>query len=172
MTFAYDFTEDDLLSWYRYYYASSPFPRRKRNRYIAAWAGIFFGFAIVAVCYFQSLPSTIIAIALAVMLSVLTRYVYDDQIDHHLKNYSSQSNDNFGPHQLILSNYGLQEITPATDTRIKWQSVGDVIAQDNHIFIRLTTGYAAVISDKSYSGPVAFAELPQILIDFKKKYAV
>src|SRR5262245_4471800 len=114
MEFRYNLDRSDVLSWFRYHHKHSPFARRKRTHYIAAWSGIWIGLAIAASCYFQTPLSLVAAIVMAVILSVLARYAYDHQVDRHLQEYvaDSQSNDALGEHRLLLSDDCLEEITP------------------------------------------------------------
>jgi hypothetical protein len=76
----------------------------------------------------------------------------------------------FGPHELILSESGLREITPATDSFVKWSGITAVVRDGEHIFVRLVNGQAAVICRQSYSGPVTFDEIPKVIDDFRTKY--
>jgi len=165
MTINYSFDESDLLSWYRYYYRSAAYASHRRTRYIASWTGIYFGVAIVASLCFQTWPTTAAAVMIATVLSATTRFSYDRQMESALKEQAaaSRSNNNYGPHQLTITDDYLQEVTPVTDTRIKWRGITTVAVDDGHIFVVVMDRSALVVSNKSYAGSVPFADLPSVI---------
>jgi hypothetical protein len=76
----------------------------------------------------------------------------------------------YGHIRLTLSDEGLREVTPATESIAKWSSVTGVIHDADRIIVRLATGQAAVINGRSYSGPVPFQELPRLISEFRKQF--
>jgi hypothetical protein len=173
MTLSYNFRQDDLLRWYRHYHQSSSSGRRQRSRYITTWSVVYLASAVVASLRFQTWPAGVVALAVAAALSFVTARWYDAQIEKELAGYAAdpQLTGSFGAHQLILSDAGLREITPATDLLAKWQSVTDVVSEPEHIYVRLASGHAAVISRQSYSGPVAFDDIPRVVHEFRQKHS-
>ena len=71
-----------------------------------------------------------------------------------------------------LSDEGLREVTPAIESLAKWQSVTDVVVDNGHIYVRLASGQAAVINRLSYSGAIAFEQIPQVIHEYRQKHAV
>ena len=176
MTLNYDFCRDDLLHWYRYSQYSSPSWRSQRSRFVASWCGLFFGLAgLASIPAFnsESWPPVILAFVLAAGFGFGTPKWYDQRIENALQALAAdpQLEGGFGPIQLVLSNEGLREVTPATDSLVRWTSVIQVVADADHVYVRLVTGQAAVISRQSYSGPIAFEEIPGVIEEFRQRHS-
>jgi hypothetical protein len=172
--FKFEFLEADLLSWFRCYYRLSPAVRRQRTRYIASWTGIYFGIACIASLYFLTPEAILGSILGAGALSWCAKYSYDFQIDRSAKENAADAalNSGFGPHEIILSETGLREIMPGIDTLVGWQSINDVVVDGNCIYIRLTSGLAAVVCNRNYSGSARFEEIPTVVDEFRQKYGL
>jgi len=129
--------------------------------------------AAVISLYFKTWPIGVGAFAFATIVSLFGGYAYDRQIEYTIARQVAdpQLAGSFGAHHLTLSEAGLREVTPATDSLVRWDSVTDVVTEADHIFVRLVTGQAAIISRQSYAGPVAFDDIPRVIDEFKTKYA-
>jgi len=171
MTFKYNFGKDDLLAWFRHSIKSSPAARHRRFRYIITWSSIYFSLALIASAYFQIWLAIVFCLGLAGLLSYFTWLAYDKQIEQALERHADDRplRGCFGDVQLILTEAGLREITPTTDSLVKWHAVTDVVVEGEHTFIRLATGQAAVINRKSYSGPVDYERIAEVVQEFKTK---
>src|SRR5207249_11594568 len=130
--------------------------------------------AAYAACYYQSWGGTLAAFAFAALLSLLTSVTFDRHVEWQLRRSASdpQVRGSFGEHRLILSDDGLREVTPAIESLAKWQSVTDVVVDNGHIYVRLASGQAAVINRLSYSGAIAFEQIPQVIHEYRRKHAV
>jgi hypothetical protein len=64
----------------------------------------------------------------------------------------------------------MREVTQAADATIKWPGVIDAVRDGDYVFVRLTTGQAAVIARRSYSGPVPFDDIPRVISEFKQQH--
>jgi hypothetical protein len=172
MTLSYDFTEEDLSRWYQYSFRASPRSRIARKQHVVIWFAVYVCLASAAVLVFQTYPAAFIGYGLAAVFTFTTWRGYDQRIDIALKAQAAdpQVKGSFGQVQLTLSAAEMREVTPATDSTVKWQSVMDVVRDGDYVFVRLATGQAAVIPRRSYSGPVAFDEIPQAIIDFRQKH--
>jgi hypothetical protein len=173
MTFTYHFGENDLLCWWRHYYKSSPSSKAARTRYIVASSASFLLAATLIGYYWHSWVAAFVSFAFAGVFCLFIPVAYDRHVDYQLRRSVSdpQVRGGFGEHRLTLADDGLREVTPATESLAKWPSVTDVIIDRDHIYIRLASGQAAVISRHSYSGPVAFEQIPQVIHEQKQKHA-
>jgi hypothetical protein len=172
MTLSYDFTEEDLSRWYQHSFRASPRLRIARKQHVVIWFGVYVCLASAAVLVFQTYTAGFIGYGLAAVFTFITWRGYDQRIGAALKAAAAdpQVKGSFGQVQLTLSAAGMREVTPATDSTVKWQSVMDAVRDGDYVFVRLATGQAAVIPRRSYSGPVAFNEIPQAITDFKQKH--
>lgn len=170
MTLTYKVEEKDLLSWYRYSVKKSPLWVAARKRYIAFWGAVFIGLASAAVLAFQTYPAAVVGYGLAAVLTFSTWKAYDVRTDNALKAFAWDPlvKGSFGPAELTISELGLREVTPAADASLKWQSVIDAVRDGDYVFVRLSTGQAAVISRRSFAGPVPFEDIPKVITDFKQ----
>ncbi|MBC7815721.1 MAG: YcxB family protein [Planctomycetaceae bacterium] len=176
MTLTYEFGREDLLHWYRHFHRSSPGVRSQRSRFIVSWSLSFFGLAIlvsVPALASESWPFVIPALMLATGFSIATPKWFDLRIEQALQALVADPRleGSFGPVQLVLTDEGMREIMPATNSLVQWASITEVIADADYIFVRLTTGQAAVISRQSYSGPVLFDEIPKVIDEFRQRHA-
>src|SRR5690349_3765205 len=114
MTLAYGFDQDDLWHWYRYYQKCSPAVRRQRTRTIVSSIVIYVGVAVLGCFALQNWEVAIAACAIALVLCFFTPLIYDQRVNEILKRQASdpQLTGAFGPHQLVVSELGLREITP------------------------------------------------------------
>lgn len=118
--------------------------------------------------------SWIVAIAgtaILIFMAFLTPGMYERRLTRAL---TAMANDPrfvgaFGRHQLTLTEAGLQETTPVTESFVRWQSVSDVSIQPDHIFVCLANGQAAVVPRESFSGPVSFDEAALVLRRLAKR---
>lgn len=175
MTLTYEFSREDLLHWYRHFHSSSPGVRSQRSRFIVSWSVGFFGLALlisVPALASESWPLVIPALMLASGFSFATPLWFDRRIEQALQALANDPRleGSFGPVKLSITDEGLREVTPATDSLVRWTSITDVIADIDHIYVRLTTGEAAVISRQSYSGPVSFNEIPKVIDEFRQRH--
>ena len=170
MTLSYDFGRDDLLAWYRHYHKSSTTGERARSRYIACWVGALLGGAILLTSIFRSWPAAALAFGLSIALCFAVPRWYDREVESQLKSMADdpQLQGSYGRHQLILTDEGVREITPVTDSLSKWPSITDVVPEGGRIFVRLASGHAAVICRQSYSGPVPFEDLPRVINQYRE----
>jgi hypothetical protein len=165
ITLHYDFGPEDLLSWYRLSIRDSSGGRRQRQRAIARSVILIFAAAAVAVLFFQSWWVAAVAFGLALLMSIMAPWQYDQHLEQTLR---ATVNDprlagGFGPHELTMSETGLHEVTPASESFVKWQFVTEVATDPDHVFIRLSSGQAAVIAREAFSGPIAFDEVESVI---------
>jgi hypothetical protein len=115
----------------------------------------------------------IIAFAVAAIASYRLSPWYERQVDRALKNQIAdpQIQGIFGAYQLTLSDEGVRDVGQTGESFCKWSGVAEVVTHGDYIFIRVVSGVAFVISRRSYSGAVPFEELPQVIEEFRKKYA-
>ncbi len=78
---------------------------------------------------------------LATGFSIATPKWFDLRIEQALQALVTDPRleGSFGPVQLVLTDEGMREIMPVTDSLVQWASVTEVIADADHIFVRLTT---------------------------------
>ena len=172
MTLHYEITEEDLFRWYQYSFNASPTSRTARRRHVLFWLAVYFCLASAAVLAFQTCTAALVGYGLAVIFTFTTRLVYNGRIQDALKAQAAGPlvKGSLGQAELTLSELGIREVTVAADSTLRWQAVVDAVQDGDHIFVRLSTGQAAVISRRSYSGPVAFEHLPELICGFKQKH--
>jgi hypothetical protein len=170
VTIEYDFGPEDLAAWHRYYLKSSPGFRRNHRFQTVLWTVVFVSVATAQFLNYRTWMAAAIAYGLTAFCSILVWLSYDLTIERGIRAFATdpQHQGGFGRVQLTLSEEGLREVTPVTDTLVKWSLVTGVIVDKDRIFIRLSSGQAAVINARSYSGPVPFRELTNLVNDFWK----
>ena len=129
--------------------------------------------AALAAFYYHWWVITLAAFAFAVLVSLLAPVAFDQHVEQQLRRSASDPTvrGSFGEHRLTLSDEGLREVTPAIESLAKWQSVTDVVVDNGHIYVRLASGQAAVINRLSYSGAIAFEQIPQVIHEYRQKHA-
>ncbi len=165
VTLSYEFTRDDAVAWWANRIRASTVARRSRIRQTLQWSAVYLGFATVLVFFFRNATSAIVLYPIAAFLAVLTWTNYTHLVDTHLQEQAAdpKAQGAYGQVTLTLSDQGLREVTPATDSFVKWSSVTSVIRSQDRLFLPLTTGQAAVIPRRSYSGPIPFDNLPEFI---------
>jgi hypothetical protein len=173
VTLSYDVGQDDLKCWHRYYLKGTQKLYGSRSRFITSWSALYLGVAASVSLCMQTWPAAIVSFGIAIVLCSYTGSWHDGQIERHVQRLSGDPRVKgiFGSRQLILSEAGLREISPVVDSWVKWDSVREPVIEDDHILIPLANGSAAVISRKSYSGPIPFEEVPAVIANFKEKHA-
>ena len=173
MTLSYDYKADDLACWLRHHLRSSPSARRGRVLVTFAWFALFATLASCVAYYFGSFVVSLACYSLVVLFTFLAWRSYDRVVERTVRAKAAdpQLQGGYGPIQLTLSEEGLREVTPTTDSLARWSGVSDVIRDSDHIYVRLATGQAAIISRRSYSGPVPFDEIPRAIDELRKRHA-
>ena len=175
MKLNYDFNEEDHFHWYQYSIKASPIARKARRRYVVRWFALYVCVATAIVFCIPTYTAAFIGYGLAIVLTFTALRDYDQRLDAAIKEVAAadpQRNGNLGQHQLTLSDVGMREVTPTTDTTVEWEKVIDALRYGDYVFVLVSTkevAAAAVISRRSYSGPVPFDEIPQAIQDLKQK---
>ena len=136
------------------------------------WSAVYMCLATAAFLAFQTSTAAVAGYGLAAVCAYATWLIYNDRIATALRAHAAdpQLKGCLGQARLTLSDIGMREVTQAADALIKWPGVIDAVQDGDYVFVRLSTGQAAVIARRSYSGPVPFEEIPRIILDFKQKH--
>lgn len=172
MTLSYDIDEEGVFRWQEYSFRTSPAAGIARRRHMVFWSAVYICLATAVFLPFRTPTVALVSYGLAAVCSYATWLVYNDRIAKGLRAHAADPRLKgcLGHAELTLSDVGMREVTQAVDSLVKWSGVIDAVQEGDHIFVRLSTGQAAVIARRSYSGPVPFEEIPRIIRDFKQKH--
>jgi hypothetical protein len=163
MTFGYRFEPEDWVRWCLYSTRRSNGARQRRVVSIIVSCAAYFAGAFFLVDEWHGPWTVAIALTFAIVLCILTPRYIDRRIERSFREQASspQLKGSFGAYRLTVSAAGLLEDGPAVRSEVGWENVSEIAKEDDHVFILLSTGQAAVISRRSYDGPIAFDELPK-----------
>jgi hypothetical protein len=171
MTFTFNPTPESLFVFYKFACPRDPAWKRKRSIVVLVCRCAILCVAFLVALRVQNHLISAVTLVLFALCMRLTPIVYDHWFERRLRTMAMAADGGgFGPHEITLSIDGFREITPVTDTFIKWTGVKQVESLPGLMIVYLENGLTAVISDEEYHGPSPFTDLFAIFNGFREKY--
>jgi hypothetical protein len=156
MELEYSLDESDLIALANYQVGNSPVVRK---RFKARRAAYLIGFSFLAVgAYFISMP-LIIPISLAasgvlwfILYPLYAKWYTQKNIPRIVRSQMRPSS--LGKHKLKATIEGLEQISEAGESKVKWIVVDNIIENSGHTFISIEKNFAIIVPrfkiEKSY----------------------
>ncbi len=162
MELQYSLTMEDLLKHNLYHNRISAVGRAHGRRVLIAFAGIWFGSAVLVGSLAESGAVFAVALILSGVLTFLGPWIYERLMRRTLRRHLADPRvqGGFGPRRLAVSSTGLKETSAIKESQLPWSSVTEIVRDSEHLYICMLGGTVIVIGRDTYHGPDRFDELP------------
>ena len=171
MTFSFNPTPDSLFTFYKNACPRHPQAKQRRSVAVFVCRAVIICLAIWASLAAPNYLVKTISLVLFALGLRLTPIFYDQWFERSLRSHVRAADPGtFGLHEVTVSTDGFRELTPVTDTFIRWSGVKQVESLPGLVIVYLENGLSAVISDEDYHGSSPFSDLFAIFEGFRQKY--